>query len=63
MVFFILYPAKEDNYFDRKLTKLVQTYCEVVYDVPKKNEEFEPKIRSLQDSYIETEKILSLTES
>lgn len=37
MVFFILFPAKEDNYFDRKLTKLVQTYCDTVYDLPTKN--------------------------
>jgi Txe/YoeB family toxin of Txe-Axe toxin-antitoxin module len=61
MIFFILYPAKEDNYLDKKLTKLVQSYCDEVYDLPAKPEEFESKIRSLQDSYIETEKLLSLT--
>jgi hypothetical protein len=27
MVFFVLYPAQQDNYLDRKITKLVQTYC------------------------------------
>lgn len=63
MVFFILYPAKEDSYFDRKITRLVQTYSETQYDLPTKTEEFDPKIRSLQDGYLETEKLLSLTEN
>ena len=37
MVFFVLFPAQEDNYLDRKITKLVQTYCEESYDLPTKN--------------------------
>jgi Txe/YoeB family toxin of Txe-Axe toxin-antitoxin module len=62
MVFFILFPAQEDNYLDKKITKLVQSYCDEMYDLPSKPEEFESKIRTFQDSYTETEKLLSLTE-
>ena len=63
MTFFVLFPAQQDNYLDRKITKLTQTYCEEVFEIPTKNDEFNPLIRTLQDGYAETEKLLSLTES
>lgn len=37
-------------------------YCEEKYQFPTKQEDFEPFIRSCQDGYMETEKLLSLTE-
>lgn len=38
MTFFVLFPAQQDNYLDRKITKLTQTYCEQTYDIPTKND-------------------------
>lgn len=54
VVFFVLFPAKEQTYFENKLSKLIQTYCESKYDLPTRVDEFENKVKSLQDSYIET---------
>ena len=58
----MLFPAQENNYLERKVEKLVQMYCDETYELPTKNEEFDPLIKSFQDGYVETEKLLSLTE-
>lgn len=63
VVFFVLFPAKEETYFESKINKLIQTYCESRYDLPTRIDEFDNKVKSLQDSYIETENLLSLTEN
>lgn len=54
MVFFVLFPAHQESYLDKKITRLVTTYCDKQYELPSKNEDFDPLIRSLQESYIET---------
>lgn len=37
-------------------------YCNKKYELPAKNEDFHPLVKYFQDGYVETEKLLSLTE-
>ena len=40
MIFFILFPSQGHDYFDKKLSKLTETYCDVEYELPSKSEDF-----------------------
>ena len=37
VVFFVLFPAQENNYLEKKIQKLVQMYCDEKYELPTKN--------------------------
>ena len=62
VVFFVLYPGGADSYLDRKLTKLVENFCQGKYELPENEAQFLSIHTSLESEFVETENLLALTE-
>lgn len=61
-VFFVLFPGRQESYFESKVTRLVDNFSNKHYELPNSEEGFDPQLKEIEKAFLETESLLHLSE-